>query len=282
MIFKEITPSYNLKPFINCYWYMEADYTENTGNCCERVLPDGSLEIIFHLGENIYRPKEKHRIEKEPGALLIGQTTSSYFIVPKGKVKMVGVRFYPHTASLFLNESVKQFNDSVFDLADISGNQIKCLHEKIFEADSLSKINRLLEDYFISQIKNSSTIKFSYVDYTVKYILKEKGNVSLNSFIEKLGISSRYLQELFIELMGISPKHFSKIIRFQTAVNKLINYKVQNLSQAGYDSGYFDQSHFIRDFKQFAGITPKQFKNEQLGLTLPFFSQESSSYLYNY
>ena len=219
---------------------------------------------------------------EEPDALLIGQPTHSYFIIPRGKIKMIGIRFYPHTASLFFNESIKHFNDGVLDLTELSGNQIRYLHEKIFEAGSLSKINSLLEDYFISQIKNSSTIKFSYVDYTVKYILKEKGNVSLNPFIEKLGISSRYLQELFIELMGISPKHFSKIIRFQTAVNKLINYKVQNLSQAGYDSGYFDQSHFIRDFKQFAGITPKQFKNEQLGLTLPFFSQESSSYLYNY
>jgi AraC-like DNA-binding protein len=91
-------------------------------------------------------------------------------------------------------------------------------------------------------------------------ILKNKGNISIKKITEHLHITERTLQRLFIEYVGISPKQFTKIIQFQSSVSLISDDSYQKLTDVVYETGYADQSHFIRYFKKFTGKKPSEYK----------------------
>ncbi len=121
MIFVETKPSERLHPFVQSFWWMELDCGDEQNRFSERVLPDGSAEIIFHLGDKVSRIEEKNRLNPEP-RFFIGQNTTHYDIAARGRVKMLGVKFYPHTASFLLRENAAPFNDSVIELQSLLGD----------------------------------------------------------------------------------------------------------------------------------------------------------------
>ncbi|HEX4851703.1 MAG TPA: helix-turn-helix domain-containing protein [Puia sp.] len=105
----------------------------------------------------------------------------------------------------------------------------------------------------------SNPFKEHIADYAVQYILNKKAESNLDQLIKDCNISNRYLQKVFVEKIGYSPKFFIRIVRFQQALHYLCAGKIGSLTALGYRAGYFDQAHFIREFKEFTGLAPSQF-----------------------
>jgi len=257
MVFKEILPNQQLRPFVKCFYFYEsqsgADYDDT-------VYPSGNTEVIFNLGKGHWQTNRNNTFYTTPPVEVWGQITRPLAIRSLGENIMLGVRFYPHSMAYFFRESLADLNNEVADAAALFGPSIQTLHQRLLEASTLPSKIALLEDYFLGRLtvtgKKHDKIKF--VGSMVNSLAESTGNERIIDLSSRNNISSRNVTQLFSQYTGIQPKLLSKINRFQHSLN-LITSSGQDLTSIAYDAGYFDQSHFIREFKLFTGITPNAF-----------------------
>ena len=275
----ELKPCPELIPFINCYWSIDAQ--ANT-TLTDYSFPDGCPEIIFNLDTQVQRFSANGRISINPSVELIGQMTQSYRLQTQGRNHIVGVRFYPHTLACFTPETISQFNDQTIAVQDVLGGQIQELTERIVEASTPEQWVNHLNSFFKSRLrKQTDTNRHKLTDFAVKKILAQKERTDLDGVVCASGVSHRYLQQCFQQRVGVSPKMLLKIIRFQKSFYYL-NAKTHSLTAVAYECGYYDQAHFIRDFKALTGITPARYSLDQHPFNQHFLTSSNSSYLYNF
>jgi AraC-like DNA-binding protein len=111
------------------------------------------------------------------------------------------------------------------------------------------------------------------VKSTVETILNANGQFSVNEFSQNNNINRRHLTRKFSTAIGLSPKQLAKTIRIQTALKAMLNNEHTSLTDLAYENEYFDQAHFIKEFKEFTGLTPKEFYGEDLKMSLIFDSK---------
>lgn len=173
---------------------------------------------------------------------------------------MLGVRFFTHATSFLLDDEIGIFNDQVSDLADVVGRDVRDLHGRLQEAASLTERIALLDAFFTGRLMRTSGRheRLNRVAHILTSITKDSSENNISRIAGTFGITSRYLHKLVYQHTGLSPKSFDKIHRFKTSL-KLIGENKMPLTSIAYDAGYFDQSHFIRDFKSFTGLTPSAY-----------------------
>jgi len=257
MIFKEIAPDARLKPFIKCLYFYQSD---SAAGYDDIVFPSGNMEVIFNLGSGNWQAKKDNDYYTTPPIEFWGQITKPLAIKSIGRNTMLGIRFYPHTAAYFFNEKLSEFNNEVVSAADIFGSSLKQLHEQLLEAASLERQVKLAEDYFADRllISEKRHHKLKLVVGFINSITNHAGAMRVTDIPARNRISSRYLNMLITEYTGLQPKLLAKINRFQHSL-ALVNSSSQNFTSIAFEAGYFDQSHFIREFKSFTGITPNTF-----------------------
>jgi AraC-like DNA-binding protein len=268
MAFKIIQPSAVLKPYVSCYFLFQ---TQQVLDMADTVYPSGVMEMIFNLGDGSWESMVENEYIKTPPVELWGQLTKPLNIRCKGRHTMLGVRLYTHTAAYFLDDEPSVFNNQISDLAVIGGNPIRKLHARLQDADSTEQRIALLEAFLIRRLmhnekKNLRVDKVADILSSLKLNYSER---SVNEVAISHGISSRYLHKLVFEHTGLSPKLFNKINRFQHSL-LLIAKGNQALTSIAYECGYFDQSHFIRDFRSFTGITPSEYFESPLTINAAF------------
>ncbi|MES2377268.1 MAG: helix-turn-helix domain-containing protein [Bacteroidota bacterium] len=257
MEFRKFSPSDILKPYVKHYYIFESDLDiefEDT------VFPSGDMEVIFNIGEGSWESSVKNKFLKTPQIELWGQITKPLPIKSKGRHTMLGIKFFTHSAAYFFKDSINVFNDQIIDLSAVIGNDIKTLHAQLFENKSDEAKIVLVESYLLQKLIANE--KRSFQINKVAGLLASIKNVSLDynfgHIASKHNITSRYLHKLIYQHTGLSPTSFNKINRFQFSLN-LVAQNRQPLTAIAYDAGYFDQSHFIRDFKTFTGVTPSAY-----------------------
>ena len=148
------------------------------------------------------------------------------------------------------------FNLSISLEERFDKNSISAVEEKLATASSDNQRIKIVEDFFISQLNVTATDKL--VIEAVKLIYQSKGTIRIKELNDRLFISQSPFEKRFRKVVGTSPKKFASIVRFNAVLNNLNNTK--SLAQLCYENNFFDQAHFIKDFKQFTGDTPDNFK----------------------
>ncbi|MBS1795251.1 MAG: helix-turn-helix transcriptional regulator [Acidobacteria bacterium] len=270
MNFVSVKSSEKFRGFIHSYWWMDLDCGEFQDGFSERILPDGHSEIIFHLGERISRAEGGGPFTVEPRALFIGQNTAHYDIAAQGRVRMFGVKFQPHAASFLLREKASRFNDTAVGLGEILGDSVNHLWERIVEAGDLASRISIFERFSANRLAGEKTLPFAALDCAVRRIVESGGNGRVEQLAGKLGISSRHLEKLFRRHVGISPKSFAGIVRFQNGLRLLQSGRNDSLTEVACAADYYDQSHFIHSVKNYSGMTPSRLKREKMTMQKPF------------
>ncbi len=257
MTFKEILPGQQLRPYIKGFFYYEADSSVNFDDV---VFPSGNMEVIFNMGDGRWKAKQDSTFYTTPPIELWGQLTRPLAIQSVGKNIMLGIRFHPHSAAYFFDEDVSAINNEIVHAADVFGASIKKIHAQLLALSDLKDQIALVEQYLLDRLvvteKNHDKIKF--IGEIANSLKNNTDNEKILSVSIRNNISTRYLSQLFSQYTGLAPKLFHKINRFQHSLS-LINSTEQKLTSIAYDAGYFDQSHFIREFKLFTGTTPSSF-----------------------
>ncbi len=243
---REFSPSPLLAGYVRYFFLFQPD-----GKSVERVTPNGTVQISFQINPEFGKGEQMY---------VLSRFSKLRFIKPSDLGKVVGICFYPWAVRTFLKVPPYELTDKKISLEDIFGGKIKPLHEQILDCSSLMEAVPLIESHLIKAISNSTQFDAMVANASIN-ILKSKGTITMDRLYSAYGISERRLEQRFNESLGVSPKFFSRLVRFQNAL-QLINSGI-NLTEITYKCGYFDQSHFIRDFKQFSDVTPNKYLAEK-------------------
>ena len=264
---KIFEPNFELTEFIKRYWTLDGE-KENTP-IKNTIVPDGTMKLIFHYGETYKHHSQSGEITILPKCFLIGQLTKPYVIEPIGITGSFVVQFKPNGFLPFTTIPIKEMENTAIPLDKLFGENGKKLSEQILSANSTSERIQIIEIFLLGELSNKRTID-SIVKSTVETILNTNGKFSVNEFSKSNNINRRQLSRKFSSTIGLSPKQLAKTIRIQTTLKALLNEEHTRLTDLAYENEYFDQAHFIKDFKEFTGLTPKEFYGEDLKMSLIF------------
>ncbi len=256
MLYRLIPPSSPLAPFIKSYWFLEMEAYEGIGQL-ERVVPNGFIELTFHYGDHLQ--KIKHTKELQPGIILSGQKTGFFDVLPTGKTQMLSIQFFPHSASLFFDLPMDELSNETLDLGEILGSCARDLEEQLLHLQTLEQRVQHIERFLLHRLSRKTEYAWDRMVHNIKLINQSNGKITLDELTGGACLSRKQHERIFKKFVGLSPKQYLKIVRFQYTLFAHQQHPNENLTELAYRCGYYDQSHMINDFKDFSGITPKQY-----------------------
>jgi AraC-like DNA-binding protein len=273
MNYQTFHPQPDLESLVKCYWTLEVPFDKDAAK--QRIVPDGCIEMIFMLGDDVKRYTTEQEFIIQPRAMVIGQITEPFVIQPTGHVNTFAVRFYPYGFANFAATTIKHLANKETPLNLVFGNEVAgVLEHSIISAPSTKHRIEIAEDFLLRRLNDRATID-SIVKSTVDAILASQGSESINSIVSNDLSKRRQLERKFFSQVGLSPKQLGKVIRLQTALKMLLSQQSESLTRIAYDSNYYDQAHFIKDFKEFTGTNPKDFlADEKLLLSTLFYTED--------
>ena len=261
------TPSPELQPFIKCFWSLEDEKQDDPVK--QRVLPDGCMEMIFHYGDNYQQYFEDGSSIIQPKSFVFGQITKYIEIAPTGISGIISARFLPDGISPFLNMPLTTLENKAVPIIELFGEEGKKLEDCVINAnDNYGRI-KLIETFLFSKLTEQRTID-AITKSCVDLIFQSQGQIGSVELADKMNINRRNIERKFISTIGISPKQLAKVARLQATLKMLEQKKTVTLTEIAYENGYYDQAHFIKDFREFTGMSPKSFFADNLKLSSLF------------
>lgn len=261
--YREYRPCAALQPFVQCYWSREAT-AAGAGPALNRVLPDGCMDIVFNFGDAWSGAGERdgHR-----GGAVVGTMTAPLLVRPGRREEFVGVRFRPGRAPALLGIPAREFTDDSIALAAVWGREGAMLEERLAELPSAAARKAALERELLQRLARASDPD-PYVDAVVGLMTRHYGVISIARACEFAGITRQHLARRFEQHVGVRPKMFNRVVRFQSLLTRMGASSTGETaafswSGAALDAGYYDQAHMIADFRQFAGLTAEAFRNQR-------------------
>ena len=264
-------PSDDLSALVRCYWTLESP-KESTPER-NTIVPDGTMKMIFHYGDPYCHYPEGSPCVTLPRCFVIGQLTKPYTVQPTGKTGIFFVCFHPNGFSPFAAFPIKEMENTAVPLNKLFGQEGDRLGHQIVCANSTSERIALAEDFLVRRITQKHTID-EIVRSTVESILTANGQLSVEDLSKRNHINRRQLVRKFSSSVGLSPKQLSKTIRLQATLKMLLTRNVESFTNLAHENEYFDQAHFIKEFKEFTGVTPKEFYGDLLKMSLIFDSTD--------
>ncbi len=248
----------SIEPFVKDIFLFESN-NEKT----ENKLPfyaDGFAGVIYSKSNNPFYLQPRNK--KLPDFYLYGQTIEPISLDVKGAFQLVCVRMYPFAVRILLGVDPKGLKDDCFDLLQIENVNTTATLEKLRQTKDTNEILDILAYYFNELLENAATNPDYRIKLATNLILKANGAISIKDIRDRLCVAERTLERHFLNEIGVTAKQFAKIVQFSTSMKQLTETDYINLTEIGYDSGFADQSHFIRSFKRYTGKTPKEFQKQ--------------------
>jgi len=246
-------PSGLLRPFVKSYTLVtiDRDLTD------EVFYPSGYVDLVINVSEGSATTIIDGRARRTPGVELLGQLTlPSRLTVSKGTSVLIA-RIYPHACPLFFPNPMSEFTNFATDAYGIFSRAINDFYYSLMEAGSLTEKVNALDRWLADQLKQNEKRykKTMLIGQICTYICNTDGAFDSTALTKSYGLSERYIQQLFLDHVGIAPSAFFSVHRFNKSLQLVLSSNL-SLTSVAYDCGYYDQAHFIREFRKFTGITP--------------------------
>jgi AraC-like DNA-binding protein len=250
--FLEIEPNARLSNYIDSYWVASGSIGHDPINY--HVLPDCCTDIILNLGDTILSSNNTDHLNRHQ-SYLIGTSTKFSEVSLMGSIDLVGIRFKPLGLKAFIPH---------FHLGELKNQMIEV---NIFEIDRIfngknptkQSIKHQLDAYLLHIIQQGYTSN-NIISTAIQIIKQRQGLLKISELSWSVNTSERNLERLFSANIGLTPKEFSRITRLMNVKKALRNEVNKDLSQVAFDFNYYDQSHFTKDFFDFAGELPSTYK----------------------
>jgi AraC-like DNA-binding protein len=274
MKYLEFAPRAPLHRFLECFWTLESNLS---GGPPERILPDGCVELILNFGDQFTEYKSDGRLQRQPSRFLVGQMTGPTVIAPTGRIELVGIRFRPGGTVPFFRVPIYELNNQVVELSSLSDRLERFAQGELADAGAMGDRVSRLQDFLLTLLSDESE---SWVIQIADFILECRGCISMDQVAHAAGVSNRQLERKFLSEVGLGPKLFSRILRFQQ-VFQAIDRQNPNWAEIAIDCGYYDQAHLIRDFRAFAHESPSATIASSTPLMEVFIRKNRRSDFYN-
>lgn len=216
------------------------------------AIPDGCIDIMIDVDS----PED---MAEAAGTVLDGTGIPS-----KPGHHYIGVRFLPGQFPAFLDGKPGDFNNTQIDLS-LCSPRAKEMIDGVLSCRNFSDRADFLENFVrrYGQAEPPNSFEKAHLASFLRGLIeKSRGHIRVEELAEETGYSVRYVNRVFTEFSGISPKTFGNIVRFQAAIDTLDHAPDMSLTTLAIDSGYYDEAQFIRDFHRYAVLTPGKYRNE--------------------
>lgn len=252
MLFKRIAPDTRLTDLVECYWIIQdADSAPRE----QKVIPDGFTEVILHTGAP-YKIKLNDTWKVQEKNLLAGQIDRHFMLKNTGVSSMTGIKFRPTGLTHLFDLSMDKLTNQVVNVSDLSIGSLNELISKASDTKDDELRIKLINKNLLT-LKDLKEIPLTPTDRAVDHVLKNHGMVTLAELSNIADVGERQLENLFKKWVGISPKRFAQIIRFNYIFHLVENH--EGWSEIAYEAAYYDQSHFIKNFRNFTGENPADY-----------------------
>jgi len=274
MDYQTYEPQSDLESIVNCYWTLKVPAADDHQR--QRILPDGMIEMVFIFGDDIRRYLSDSESEDEfiiqPSAMVLGQIIDPFVVEPTGAVDSFAVRFYPYVFANLISVPINQLANKETPLDELFDPElVKPLEQSMKDANNAEERIAVIESFLLERLNDAKVID-KIVQSTVDALEESKGSASINDLVQDDLSKRRQLERKFSKQVGMSPKQLGKVIRLQSALKRMLNDDGESLTDIAYQSEYYDQAHFTKDFKEFTGLSPKEFAdNANMELSSAFY-----------
>lgn len=259
MIYYKIPPSPALASYVRFFWVLEGNLA--TGESyIHRSVADGSAEMIFHyngLFETLKGPSTTTAFR----AGVDGQSSQFRRYQVKESFGIFGAYLFPYAIPALFGHAAHLLSNQMPDLYTLLGQDGKDLEERMMLAKDNDERASVLSQVLLNRLQKSR-VPWSGIFASISHIIQTKGTTDVQTLAGNVCLSTRQFERKFKESAGFSPKLYSRIIRFQAAIAKYGSV-TRSLADVAYDCGYYDQSHFIHDIKEFSGYHPRHYFREE-------------------
>ena len=262
MFYNTHQPTYPLSRFIEHFWYHDG-YCP--GHNKQRLLPDGTSELVIDL-----RPQPKKLFDRDDHTKhtsfresWISGKQSRYIVIESAcDSSMIGVHFRPGGTYPFLGFPLAELTDQVVELDLLWGRAVYTLREQILEALGVDQKFAVLERFLMSKFDANRTA-MGRVEQAIDQVLRSPHGMTMRDIAWRIGITPKHLISLFDKFIGLKPKAFGRICRFQRALHVIEHDSPVAWSQVAARTGHSDQAHLIKEFRHFSGLTPSHYVNQK-------------------
>jgi len=241
--YREVSPDKRLSNIIYCYWELKTN-ERLQDPFIYRVVADGCIDIFFQLDN--------------PSENFVMGFCKKYTEFPlDNSFQYVGIRFLPTAFPALFRVDAKELSNRFERLEIVQNETSRFIADNFSARDDLAKIKLKLDTYFSTVIENVNTVLDSRFQNALNIVLKNFGVVNVQTDLD-IGLSQRQLRRYFEFYIGETAKTFSQVVRFQNILNAKPSTQSLRHSKIFFDLGYYDQAHFIKEFKNFYGVTPSK------------------------
>lgn len=248
-------PGPPLAALIRCFWYWEGAPQPHAR---ERLMPNGEASMIFNLRDEeirVYDADDPRRYVSCGLVALAGARTSGCAIDAASEDRVIGIQFQPGGVFPFLRPPGGDVANQSLALDLMWGRAAGALREELLEAGSVAEMFGILERGLLAQLARPLELHPA-IAFARTHICRAPHIATVAGVMERVGLSQRRFIELFRDQVGLTPKAFCRVRRFQRVLESVHRRKSVDWVQVALDGGYYDQAHFIHDFQDFAGMTP--------------------------
>lgn len=256
MLFRSYRPCSPLREFVEDFWLYQ-DYSGE--HLHERILPSGTIEMVFNLQQDelrIYGPADANQCRRFAGAVVSGPYATPFMSDIAEETAIMGVHFKPGGTSAVLSLPANELTNNHVELTSIWGPAGATLRERLCALKRPIERFQLLEQALLSRICDIQRGRRTTVDVGLDILVRTHGGAKVRDIAKTVGLSQRRFIELFTAEVGLTPKLFGRVQRFQYAVASLQRATNVDWAQLAVEFGYFDQSHLIHEFVEFSGLSP--------------------------
>ncbi len=253
MRFNFYRPSKGLQQFIRYYWVLKTNENLDT-----LTFPTGCPQLIFHRLKRFYIPE----LESDQAKFSIsGQVNFPARIQSFGDVETIVVVFYPHAIGTVFHIPVSEFYNQEIDGYSLGDKSLNILANEVLNADDSTVAIKMIEEWLLSRLEESAIYNFKRIGASLKQLFLDN-TISVLSLAEYACLSRKQFERVFFNAVGMKPKEYSKVSRFQKSLLLMQNGK-RDFADIAYSCGYADQSHFIRECRCYSGQTPSELLKKQ-------------------
>jgi AraC-like DNA-binding protein len=234
-------PSPDLEFFVEHYWIVQWDLRGQEPRL-QQTLPHPSIHVVFQRGSS----------------RVVGIVSGRFSVLLRDKDGVFGIKFLPGAFRPFLKSAVSRITDKVLRLTEVFDVDVQTLEDAIMSQTDDYKMIELVEAFLRERLPDRDD-KVVVVRRIVQRIMTDREITSVDDVVDLAGLNKRALQRLFSQYVGVSPKWVIKRYRLHEAAGQLASGQAGDLSKMAVDLGYFDQAHFIKDFKSVVGTTPAEY-----------------------
>lgn len=252
LLFRTYIPPMPLSLFVDHFWYIE---NYNPSHSRELALPDGSVDVIIDLGEDKIRLFDGNQRELVFGHSILCGPHSEYFVIDTSREStVVGIHFKPGGIRPFLKEPLNELHNQHFSLDIFWGSKVSEIRDELLDSPVPDDMFQVLEHGLLSLAINDLE-----PNPTIQFVLSHLHGSQIAAVIEQIGLSHRRFNQIFKEEVGMTPKRLNRLYRFQEVLGLVYSGENNLWVDIAQACGYYDQAHFIKDFRSFAGINPSEY-----------------------